>query len=129
MENRTNESEEMYLETILLLGKKIGNVRAVDICLERNLAKSSVSKALGLLTKKDFIHISGSGYIILTEDGKKKAESIYYKHEIITEAFIRLGANKELAEENACRIEHVLTDQLFDIIKNHVESTRTQNKN
>lgn len=121
---KNNESQEMYLETILLLTKRQANVRAVDICLERNLAKSSVSKAINLLVKNNLVDIDEHGYIILTESGLKLANKVYYKHNIITEALIRLGASEEVANDNACRIEHVITDEIFELLIKYIESTR-----
>ncbi len=118
-ENRTHESQEMYLETILLLRAKKSNVRSVDIVEELGYAKSSVSRAVNLLQKAGLIEIDEAGDITLTAAGQKKAEDIYEKHRVFTEAFIRMGAPKAVAEENACRIEHVVSDELFKIIKKH----------
>ena len=118
-ENRTHESQEMYLETILLLRAKKSNVRSVDIVEELGYAKSSVSRAVNLLQKAGLIKIDEAGDITLTAAGQKKAEDIYEKHRVFTEAFIRMGAPKAVAEENACRIEHVVSDELFKIIKKH----------
>lgn len=120
-ENRTHESQEMYLETILLLRAKKSNVRSVDIVEELGYAKSSVSRAVNLLQKAGLIEIDEAGDITLTAAGQKKAEDIYEKHRVFTEAFIRMGAPKAVAEENACRIEHVVSDELFKIIKKHFE--------
>ena len=120
-ENRTHESQEMYLETILLLRAKKSNVRYVDIVEELGYAKSSVSRAVNLLQKAGLIEIDEVGDITLTAAGQKKAEDIYEKHRVFTEAFIRMGAPKAVAEENACRIEHVVSDELFKIIKKHFE--------
>ena len=118
---RTHESEEMYLETILLLKQKHGNVRSIDVAEELNYAKSSVSRAVGLLLKKGFIAIDGAGDITLTEAGQSKAMGIYDRHRIITKALMAVGADEELAESNACRIEHVISDEMFDLLKNFVE--------
>ena len=118
-ENRTHESQEMYLETILLLRAKKSNVRSVDIVEELGYAKSSVSRAVNLLQKAGLIEIDEAGDITLTAAGQKKAEDIYEKHRVFTEAFIRMGAPKAVAEENACRIEHVVSDELFKITKKH----------
>ena len=109
----------MYLETILLLRAKKSNVRSVDIVEELGYAKSSVSRAVNLLQKAGLIEIDEAGDIMLTAAGQKKAEDIYEKHRVFTEAFIRMGAPKAVAEENACRIEHVVSDELFKIIKKH----------
>ena len=114
---RTRESEEMYLETILLLKKRNGNVRSVDVVEELGYAKSSVSRGVNLLHKKGYIEFDESGGIRLTEAGEKKASAIYERHLVITQALMKIGADKALAEENACRIEHVITQELFDIIK------------
>lgn len=118
---KVRESEEMYLETILLLKKKKGTVRSVDIVEELNYAKSSVSRAVNLLSKNGYIVISSSGDISLTEEGLCKANDIYERHGIITKLLIGIGADEQLAEENACRMEHVISPELFEIIKKHVE--------
>lgn len=116
---KTHESQEMYLETILLLRMRKANVRSVDVVEELGYAKSSVSRAVNLLQSNGFIHIDESGDITLTPEGQKKAEDIYAKHRVFTEAFIKMGAPSDVAEENACRIEHVVSDELFDIIKRY----------
>ena len=118
---RTHESEEMYLETILLLRSRKANVRSVDIVEELGYAKSSVSRAVNLLEKKGYIEIDGSGDITLTPRGLKKAEDVYEKHRVITEMFRRMGADEQLAEENACRVEHVISDELFEILKKNLK--------
>ena len=113
----THESEEMYLETILLLKMRKENVRSVDIVEERGYAKSSVSRAVNLLVGKGYIVIDKNGDITLTEEGQKRAEDVYEKHRVFTEVFMRMGAGRELAEENACRVEHVISDELFESLK------------
>ena len=107
---RTRESEEMYLETILLLHKGQPNVRAVDVRDELGLAKSSVSRGVNLLEKK--------GY---TDAGRKKAEGIYERHQTLTKALTKLGAKPGLAEENACRMEHVVTDEMMEVFRNYIK--------
>ncbi len=114
---KTRESEEMYLETILLLKQKKGQVRSVDVVEELGYAKSSVSRAVNLLAKKRYIEISSSGDISMTEEGLKKANDIYERHEAITQLLIKIGVSSEVAEENACRIEHVISPELFEQIK------------
>ncbi len=104
---KTHESEEMYLETIYLLIRRKPNVRSVDVVEELGYAKSSVSRAVNLLCKKGYLVVDASGDITLTESGKKRAESTYEKHR----------ASRDLAEENACRMEHVISDKMFEIIK------------
>lgn len=106
------ESEEMYLETILNLKNKKSLVRSVDIVEELGYAKSSVSKAVNLLSKKGYIEIKNNGEIILTLSGKQKAERILERHQVLMRALIKLGAEEVSAEENACRIEHVITDDI-----------------
>ena len=118
---RTRESEEMYLETIFLLKKKKANVRSVDIVDTLNYAKSSVSKAVNLLVKKGYITLDRvSGDINFTDEGKERAEKIYERHEVLTKALEKIGADPAMAEENACRIEHVVSDELFEIIKSFI---------
>ena len=118
---RTRESEEMYLETILLLKGRKAQVRSVDIVEELGYAKSSVSRAVNLLAKKEYIRINANGDIALTEAGAKKAKGIYERHRTIAEALMLIGAEHDLAEANACRIEHVISDEMFEIIKKFVQ--------
>ncbi len=118
---RSHESEEMYLETILLLRGKRANVRSIDVCEELGYAKSSVSRAVGLLHKKGYIEIDASGDITLTASGQKKAAGVYERHRVITKALMAVGADRELAESNACRIEHVISDDMFEILKKYIE--------
>lgn len=119
---RYRESEEMYLETILLLQKRKGNVRSVDIVRELNYAKSSVSRAVNLLVKNGYIIMNDEDGIVLTESGLEKATYIYERHNILTEVLVKIGAGEDLAEENACRIEHVITDELFEVLKKFVKN-------
>ncbi len=114
------ESEEMYLETILSLKNKKSLVRSVDIVEELGYAKSSVSRAVNLLAKKNYIQIKSTGEIVLTAEGKAKAESIFERHQVLKKALIKMGAEENSAEENACRIEHVISDDIFEIIKQFV---------
>lgn len=120
---RTRESEEMYLETIFLLHKGQPNVRAVDVCEELGYVKSSVSRGVNLLEKKGYIRIDReTGNLTFTDAGRKKAEGIYERHQTLTKALIRLGADPGLAEENACRIEHVVSDEMMDVFRNFIEN-------
>lgn len=116
------ESEEMYLETILLLKKKSSNVHAINVAEELGYSKPSVSRGMGLLLNKGYITIGSSGEINFTAEGKKKAEGIYERHTVITQLLEYTGASRELSEENACRIEHVITEELFDVLKNFVKT-------
>ena len=118
---RIRESEEMYLETILLLHRAKANVRAVDVCDELGYVKSSVSRGVNLLKKKGYIAIdAATGDIEFTQTGREKAEGIYERHQTLTKALMKLGANPDLAEENACRIEHVVSDEMMAVFKNFI---------
>ncbi len=118
---RTRESEEMYLETILLLKQKSTNVHSVDVVGELNYAKSSVSRGMNLLVKNGYITMDRvTGVIEFTEKGREKAQNIYERHRVLTKALEKIGASAEMAEENACRIEHVISEEMFEIIKKFV---------
>ena len=114
---KVRESEEMYLETILILKQRDANVHAIDIASDLGYAKSSVSRAVNLLQQKGYITIDKSGLITLTESGMRKANDVYDRHHVITELLMLTGADKDLAEENACRIEHVISPEMFAILK------------
>ncbi len=111
------ESEEMYLETILILKKKLSSVRSIDVATELNYSRPSVSRAVNLLVQKGYITIAKNGLIDFTEEGLKKATGIQERHHVITEVFIKLGASRELAEDNACRVEHVISQELVEVLK------------
>lgn len=118
---RTRESEEMYLETILLLHKNSANVRAVDVCEELGYVKSSVSRGINLLKDKGYITIDhATGNISFTDAGRAKAEGVYERHRTLTKVLMKVGAEKALAEENACRIEHVVSDEMMDVFRKFV---------
>lgn len=119
---RTHESEEMYLETIFLLKKKNGTVRSVDVVEELGYAKSSVSRGVNLLQQRGYIEIShATGDIEFTSAGLKKAESVYERHSVLTRALVKMGAPQDVAESDACRIEHVISPEMFDIVKKFAE--------
>lgn len=118
---RTNESEEMYLETILLLRGRRSSVRSVDVVEELGYAKSSVSRAVNLLIDKGYIVMDAGGDLTLTDEGRKKAAGIYERHRVITALLRSLGADADLAESNACRMEHVISDEMFALIKAYIE--------
>ena len=117
-----NESAENYLETILVLSKKLPVVRSVDISNELGFKKSSVSIAMKNLREKGHITVTDAGYIYLTESGKQIADMIYERHELLSSWLVRLGVPVEIATEYACRIEHVISKESFAAIKNHVKS-------
>ena len=117
---KKNESAENYLETIYILSKKLPVVRSVDIATELNFKKPSVSVAMKHLREKELIVVSDAGFITLTEEGMAQAEAIYERHTILTKMFKMLGVPDEIAAEDACLIEHVLSDESFAAIKNHL---------
>lgn len=112
-----NESAENYLETILVLSRKLPVVRAVDIANELGFKKSSVSIAMKNLREKCYITVTDAGFIYLTESGKRIAELIYERHEFVSEWLMRLGVPQEIAIEDACKIEHILSKESYDAIK------------
>ena len=115
------ESGEMYLETILILSEKLPNVRSIDVGEYMGYSKPSVSRAVGLLKKEDMINIDGAGHITLTEKGGGKAKSIYERHTLLSRLLMDLGVDEATAAEDACRIEHYISDATFDAIKRHVK--------
>lgn len=117
-----NESAENYLETILLLSKKLPVVRAVDIANELDFKKSSVSIAMKNLREKNQITVSEQGFIYLTDSGREIAEMIYERHQLISAWLINLGVPEEIATEDACKIEHVISKKSFEAVKNYVLS-------
>lgn len=114
---KIRESEEMYLETILLLKNRSNFVRSVDIAEELGYSRPSVSRAVGLLSQKEYIRIEKNGEITLTQEGERRAQEIYERHEVIAHFLMDLGADAEMAEDNACRIEHVISPELFELLK------------
>ncbi len=117
----TNESAENYLETILILSKKKPVVRSVDIAEELGFKKSSVSVAMKNLREKEHITVTKEGFIYLTPTGREIAEMIYERHEFLTTWLTRLGVNEEIAAQDACKIEHVISKESFEAIKNHIK--------
>ena len=114
------ESQEMYLETILTLKAKISHVRSIDIANELNFSRPSVSRAVKLMQQNGYILVAANGEITFTELGEKLAKDIFERHLVITKLLMNLGASEELAQENACRIEHVISQELMDIIKKNI---------
>lgn len=114
------ESGQMYLETILILSKKSNSVRSIDISEYMSFSKPSVSRAVNLLKDGGYILISKEGYITLTALGREIAEKIYERHTILTKCLIALGVSEETAAEDACKIEHDISDETFSAIKRHV---------
>ena len=114
------ESGEMYLETIYVLIKARGAVRSIDICEYMGYSKPSISRAVGLLKKGGYVTVDKEGLISLTELGVSVAEKIFARHTVLTKMLSVLGVDEETASEDACRIEHVISDKTFDAIKNFV---------
>jgi len=115
------ESAEMYLETIYILSKENEYVRSIDIAKKMNFSKPSVSRAVKNLSNEDYISIDENGYIALLDKGLKIAKKIYERHDVLTKYFIKLGINPKVAEDDACRIEHVISDETFNAIKNLIK--------
>lgn len=111
------ESGEMYLENIYLMLKDDKELRAVDLAREMDYSKPSVSRALGILQEMDFIEIDDNGFISLTEKGCERAKKTYERHVLISQFFISLGVSEDVAKDDACRIEHVISDETFEILK------------
>ena len=118
---RIQESGEMYLETILLLSKDKPEVRSIDICEHMGYSKPSVSRAVGLLKNGGFISVDSYGFITLTEEGLAVAEKILARHKVLSSLLTRLGVPKDIATEDACRMEHAISDESFEAIKKFLD--------
>jgi len=116
-----HESGEMYLETILILKNKNEFVRSIDIANTMNFSKPSVSRAIKILKESGMITVDRKGYIDFTEEGQKRAQKIYARHVAFTQFLVKIGVHEEQAEEDACRIEHIISDETFECIKNFLE--------
>ena len=114
-----HESGQMYLETICILLQSNDKIRSIDVGNYLGYSKPSVSRAIGLLKKGEYIVVDQDGYITLTESGKKVAEQLYERHTVLSNMLISLGVDEKTATEDACRIEHVISDQSFNSIKKH----------
>ena len=111
------ESGEMYLESIYVLSRKNNNVRSIDVVEYMGFSKPSVSRAVGLLKKGGFLTVDKNGYLSLTEEGLYVAENIYNRHNILTEFLVKLGVDKETASQDACKMEHDISDATINAIK------------
>lgn len=112
------ESGENYLETILVLQERMGSVRSIDVVRELNFSKPSVSRAVGLLKEDGYITVSEDGFLELTKKGREKAESVYDRHKILTAFLIKVAnVSEEVAEEDACRMEHIISQETYEGIK------------
>ena len=117
---RLQESGEMYLETILILSKTKKFVRSIDVCEYMGYSKPSISRAVSLLRNDGYVNMDDSGYLSLTEKGQAVAEKIYERHRVLTRALTNMGIDMKTAEDDACRIEHVISDDSFAAIKTYV---------
>lgn len=121
MKDRIEESKEDYLETILILQNRNGSVRAVDIAAELDFSKPSVSVAMKKLRNDECISVDENGLITLTDRGRKLAEQVYNRHLLFSEWLISLGVSEDIAAQDACRIEHVISTESFSAIRKYVE--------
>ncbi len=117
-----NESEEMYLETILILKEEKSAVHAIDISNRMGFSRASVSRAIANLKSKEYIDVLNDDSIVFKEKGYDYALKIYERHKILTDFLISLGIKKEVAEDDACRIEHVVSEETMNVIKNIVQN-------
>lgn len=122
---RIHESAEDYLETILILQSRKGSVRSVDIAAELDFSRPSVSVAMKNLRQEGCVEMTDDGHIVLTEKGREIAERIYERHRLFTAWLTDLGVDPEVAAEDACRIEHVVSAESFEAIKRHMNEERS----
>ena len=120
IQHRSSESIEDYLETILLLQKRTGQVRSIDIATEMNFSNPSVSVAMKNLREKGYITMADNGYITLTESGLQRAESVLERHTLLSSLLIRLGVSEQTATADACKLEHDISDESFQALKRHM---------
>ena len=126
---KSNESAENYLETILILSNKNPAVRSVDIAEELDFKKSSVSVAMKHLREKHHITVDSNGHIHLTDSGRKIAEMIYERHQLLSKWLMYLGVSEKTAVDDACRMEHVISAESFEALKSHIEGKRKGTEN
>jgi Mn-dependent DtxR family transcriptional regulator len=117
---RLQESGEMYLEAIFVLSRERGRVRSIDVSEYLGYSKPSVSRAVGLLKNGEYLTVDPDGSLILTDSGREIAEKIYERHTFLTELLTRMGVSRETAAEDACRLEHAISDESFRAIKEYV---------
>ncbi|MCI6515559.1 MAG: metal-dependent transcriptional regulator [Bulleidia sp.] len=119
-----NRSSEDYLETILILSERLPVVRSIDIAIELNFSKPSVSVAMKHLKESGKINVSTAGYITLTDTGKEIAEKVYERHRVLAQMLVTLGVNEKTANEDACEMEHVISEETFRAIQNHINAVK-----
>ena len=118
------ESGEMYIETIYVLTQKSDKVRSIDVCEYMGYSKPSVSRAIGILKRDGYITVDTSGYITLTDSGIEAAERIYERHTILTAFLEKLGVSHETASSDACKMEHIISEEAFSAIKKSVNENK-----
>ena len=118
------ESGEMYLESIYVLSQRLTHVRAIDVGEYMGYSKPSVSRAMGLLKSGGYIAVAPDGSITLTDSGYETAEKIFARHTLITQLLVSLGVDESVASDDACKMEHVISDQTFDAIKKYVDALK-----
>ena len=118
------ESGEMYLETIHILSQRSGAVRAIDISEHMGYSKPSVSRAMGILKSAGYIEVDSHGFITLTESGLALAQKMYERHTLLTELLVRIGVDRDIAADDACKIEHHISEESFAAIKRFVDGTK-----
>ena len=121
---KLQESGEMYLETIYVLSQDSAEVHSVDVAAEMGFSKPSVSRAVNLLKDNGYLNISKNGVLTLTESGLEIAECIYERHRILSDVLMQIGVRKKTAVDDACRIEHVISAETFEKIKEHIAKNR-----
>lgn len=119
-----NRSSEDYLETILILSERLPVVRSIDIAIELSFSKPSVSVAMKHLKESGKINVSTAGYITLTDTGKEIAEKVYERHRVLAQMLVTLGVNEKTANEDACEMEHVISEETFRAIQNHINAVK-----
>ena len=122
---KIQESAENYLETILILRNRLGQVRSIDIVNELSFSKPSVSVAMKNLRQNGYVLMDKDGSLTLTDAGREIAEMIYERHQVLSEWLVRLGVDEQTAVEDACRIEHVISAKSFEAMKNHITAVST----
>lgn len=120
------ESGEMYLETIHILSQRGKGVRAVDVAEYMGFSKPSVSRAVGLLRSGGYLELDENGYLVLTEEGRRVADRTYERHLFLTDFFVSIGVDKEIAARDACKIEHDISDETFQAMKRYVKEQRKE---
>lgn len=118
------ESGEMYLETIYILSEKNANVRSIDVCEHMGFSKPSVSRAISLLRGGGYVNMDKDGYLTLTELGREVAEKMYTRHRLLCDMLVSLGVSENTASEDACRIEHHISDESFEAIRKYMSGEK-----